>query len=121
MSQPLIASQLDQLAQLLNSRLHEFTSRVDSMHQQGAPVMLDQQSAGRMSLTDAIGRQQVARNGERQAIEKIKQLQSAHLKIQDDDYGWCNACGEIIGFARLSIQSEAIKCVRCQQSDEVDS
>jgi DnaK suppressor protein len=121
MNQLLTPAQIDQLAQLIKNQLHEFSSRIDSLHDQAEPVILDQQNIGRVSRIDAITQQQMAKAGERQAIEKIKQLQSAQLKIQDDDYGWCDGCGEVIGFARLSIQPEAIKCLHCQQLDEKDN
>ena len=112
---------MDQLAQLIKNQLHAFTSRIDSLHEQAMPVLLDQQNVGRISRIDAIAQQQLARADERQALEKIKQLQSAQLKIQDDDYGWCDACGEAIGFSRLSIQPKVIKCLRCQQFNKMDS
>jgi DnaK suppressor protein len=121
MNQQLTPDQIDQLAQLIKNQLHEFSSRIDNLHEQAEPVVLDQQSIGRVSRIDAITQQQMAKAGERQAIEKIKQLQSAQLKIQDDDYGWCDGCGEVIGFPRLSIQPEVIKCLHCQQLDEKDN
>jgi DnaK suppressor protein len=120
-NQPLTPKEIDQLAQLIKNQLHEFTSRMDNLHEQAEPVVLDQQSIGRVSRIDAIAQQQMAKAGERQVIKKIKQLQSAQLKIQDDDYGWCDTCGELIGFPRLSIQPEAIKCLQCQQLDEKNS
>ncbi|MFQ3323744.1 MAG: DnaK suppressor protein [Pseudomonadales bacterium] len=121
MNKELTPQQIDQLALLINNQLHEFTVRIDSLHEQAEPVVLDQQSIGRVSRIDAITQQQIAKAGERQAIEKIKQLHAAQLKISDDDYGWCEACGDAIGFERLSIQPEVIKCLRCQQIDEINS
>jgi DnaK suppressor protein len=121
MNKELMPQQIDQLALLIKTQLHELTTRIDSLHQQAEPVVLDQQSIGRVSRIDAITQQQIAKAAERQAIEKIKQLHAAQLKISDDDYGWCEACGDAIGFARLSVQPEVIKCLRCQQADETSS
>ncbi|MEG1042267.1 MAG: RNA polymerase-binding protein DksA [Pseudomonas sp.] len=55
------------------------------------------------------------RDRERKLIKKIdKTLQ----KIQDEDYGWCEACGVEIGLRRLEARPTADLCFDCKELAE---
>ncbi|WP_449431151.1 RNA polymerase-binding protein DksA [Pseudomonas putida] len=55
------------------------------------------------------------RDRERKLIKKIdKTLQ----KIQDQDYGWCDACGVEIGLRRLEARPTADQCFDCKELAE---
>lgn len=55
------------------------------------------------------------RDRERKLIKKIdKTLQ----KIQDEEYGWCDACGVEIGLRRLEARPTADLCFDCKEIAE---
>ena len=55
------------------------------------------------------------RDRERKLIKKIdKTLQ----KIQDEEYGWCEACGVEIGLRRLEARPTADRCFDCKELAE---
>ena len=56
------------------------------------------------------------RDRERKLINKI----SISLdKIKNDDYGWCDSCGDEIGIKRLEARPTATHCIDCKTLDEI--
>jgi len=56
------------------------------------------------------------RDRERKLIKKIDDT----LRIIDnDDYGYCNQCGEEIGLNRLQARPTASLCIDCKTLDEI--
>ena len=56
------------------------------------------------------------RDRERKLIKKIDDT----LRIIDnDDYGYCNQCGEEIGLNRLQARPTATLCIDCKTLDEI--
>ena len=56
------------------------------------------------------------RDRERKLIKKINDT----LKnIDNDDYGYCNQCGEEIGLNRLQARPTATLCIDCKTLDEI--
>ncbi len=77
------------------------------------PVALDQQSVGRLSRMDAM--QQQAMNQATEATRKFNlvRIEAAERRIRDEDYGFCDGCGEEIPDGRLNIDPMAELCVGC--------
>ena len=40
-------------------------------------------------------------------------------KIKQDDYGWCDSCGDEIGVKRLEARPTATHCIHCKTLDEI--
>jgi DnaK suppressor protein len=40
-------------------------------------------------------------------------------KIKNDDYGWCDSCGDEIGIKRLEARPTATHCIDCKTLDEI--
>lgn len=57
-----------------------------------------------------------ARDRERKLIKKID---STLDLIDNDDYGYCEACGVDIGIKRLEARPTATKCIDCKTLDEI--
>jgi len=57
-----------------------------------------------------------ARDRERKLIKKID---STLDLIDNDDYGYCEACGVEIGIKRLEARPTATKCIDCKTLDEI--
>ena len=80
---------------------------------ESAPVELDQQKVGRLSRMDAIQQQAMSKAAELRRDNELKRLQHVLEVIDDEDYGYCEDCGEAIPLKRLEISPAATRCVSC--------
>ncbi|MEL7000344.1 MAG: TraR/DksA family transcriptional regulator [Pseudomonadota bacterium] len=78
-----------------------------------APVELDQTSVGRLSRMDAIQQQAMASAQARRRAGRRRAIAAALRRMDDDEFGWCQLCGEEIPFARLDLDPCAANCVGC--------
>lgn len=49
----------------------------------------------------------------------IKKIDSTMERIEQDDYGFCDACGVEIGIKRLEARPTANQCIDCKTLDEI--
>ncbi len=56
------------------------------------------------------------RDRERKLIKKIDSMSD---RIDQDDYGFCDACGVDIGIKRLEARPTATLCIDCKTLDEI--
>ena len=56
------------------------------------------------------------RDRERKLLKKIDET---ILRINDNDYGWCESCGVEIGIKRLEARPTANLCIDCKTLDEI--
>lgn len=76
-------------------------------------VELDQQSVGRVSRVDALQRQAMAEATSRNRGLEIRRIDLALARLDQDEYGWCEVCGEEIAPKRLDIDPAVGACVSC--------
>jgi DnaK suppressor protein len=57
-----------------------------------------------------------ARDRERKLIRKIEKTIA---RVDDDDYGYCDACGIEIGLQRLEVRPTAELCIDCKTTQEI--
>ena len=77
------------------------------------PVVLDQQSVGRLSRMDALQGQAMAQALEGRRQGRGRAIAAALERLQGEDFGWCDDCGEFIGARRLDLDPTVQKCVHC--------
>ncbi|MDG1417653.1 MAG: TraR/DksA family transcriptional regulator [Maricaulis sp.] len=77
------------------------------------PVELDQQSVGRLSRMDSIQVQAMANAAEARRATEIRRIDAALIRVEDDEYGWCVACGDAIEPKRLDVDPAAPRCAEC--------
>jgi DnaK suppressor protein len=77
------------------------------------PVQLDQTSVGRLSRVDAIQFQSMALETDRRRQAELQQIKAALKRIDEDDFGECQFCGEYIKAKRLEIDPSATICIDC--------
>ena len=51
-------------------------------------------------------------------VDELRDLEAAHERIANGDYGVCVDCGRDIGFERLRAAPSAIRCIACQTLHE---
>jgi DnaK suppressor protein len=76
-------------------------------------VELDQQSVGRLSRMDAMQRQAMAQANERARASEMQRIEQALRRLDEDEYGWCVRCGEMIAAKRLEVDPSTPFCVDC--------
>lgn len=77
------------------------------------PVVLDQQSVGRLSRMDALQGQAMANALQSRRDGRIKAIDAALERLQGEDFGWCEDCGDLIGSKRLDLDPTLQRCVSC--------
>jgi DnaK suppressor protein len=76
-------------------------------------VALDQQSVGRLSRMDAMQQQAMSQATELKRQRDLVRVEAAERRLRDDEYGYCEECGEEIPDGRLEIDPMAEFCVGC--------
>ena len=80
-----------------------------------APVELDQTSVGRLSRMDAMQQQAMASAQSRRRAGRLKAIELALKRMDEDEYGWCQDCGEAIAEGRLELDPCVARCVDCSR------
>jgi DnaK suppressor protein len=111
-------TQIEELRTRLVTQQDELTELLHNAEATIKPVILDQQSVGRVSRIDAIQQQQMAIANQQQANDVMKRIEQALARIDDGSYGDCLECGEPIAHARLQAQPFAGLCIDCQSARE---
>ncbi len=96
---------------LLNSR-KKLDIRIGELKELTQPIEPDC-AIGRVSRMDAINNKSVNEAALRTAEDKLKNINIALERIDDEAFGLCISCGEPIAIQRLVIMPESSKCVRC--------
>ena len=68
---------------------------------------------GRVSRMDAINNRSINEAALRQLEVKLKGLESAISRLNDDKFGRCVGCGDTIPLGRIILVPGASKCVGC--------
>ena len=82
-------------------------------------VELDQTRVGRLSRMDAMQAQAMSKETGRRRRQKLLQIDAALKRIEQDDYGNCQECGEDIAPARLAVDPTALLCITCASAKEI--
>ena len=82
-------------------------------------VELDQTRVGRLSRMDAMQAQAMSKETGRRRRVKLLQIDAALKRIEEDDYGYCQECGEDIAPARLGVDPTVLLCITCASAKEL--
>lgn len=113
----LTPAELDDLRQRLLTLQDELTTMLDVSEDSARPVALDQ-PIGRLSRMDAIQLQQMSQANRRSYDTRLLQVRAALTAMDEDEYGYCKRCEDLIGYPRLAVRPEAPFCVSCQEEHE---
>ena len=102
---------------MLNLR-DELESIADSAAEASEVVELDQSKVGRLSRMDAMQGQAMAQASKERREQQLRQIEAALARLDDDEYGYCQACGELIDPRRLEFDPTALLCIDCASKAE---
>ena len=77
------------------------------------PVELDQAAVGRLSRMDALQVQAMAKAVGARRHGRVQRIEAALRRLDEDDYGFCTACGGEIPAKRLELDLSIERCVGC--------
>ena len=83
-----------------------------------AVVELDQTKVGRLSRMDAMQAQAMAQASGQRREQMLRKIDAALQRIDDDDFGYCQECGEEINPKRLEFDPTALLCIDCASKAE---
>ena len=102
---------------LLESRREELATLSEDAAEKRKPVELDQQSVGRLSRQDALQQQAMAKAQDARRLMEMRKIDAALQRIDGGEFGWCEACGEMIAIRRLEIDPTTLLCVGCASQE----
>ena len=103
----------DQIKTRLLKLEQELKELNDLSKQARQTVTLDQQSVGRLSRMDAMQQQAMANATKQRRQTDLKKIKQALERLENDDYGYCENCGEEIAPKRLEIDPLVTRCTQC--------
>ena len=109
--------QREHFKQILKAWRHELMEEVDRT----VTHMKDEAAnfpdpADRATQEEEFSLELRTRDRERKLIKKIDKTL---IRVEDDDYGFCDQCGIEIGIRRLEARPTADLCVDCKTLDEI--
>lgn len=104
---------LDLARERLTLKRAELENMSDLSSEARNPVALDQQSVGRLSRMDAMQQQAMSNATQANRHRDLVRIEAALRRVRDDEYGYCEECGEEIPDGRLAIDPMAERCVTC--------
>ena len=99
------------------ARLLELRKQLESVAAVGddssQTVELDQARVGRLSRMDALQAQAMSQASGRRREMILRKISAALKRIDNDDYGRCQSCEELISRGRLESDPTAVLCIEC--------
>lgn len=80
-----------------------------------AIVELDQSKVGRLSRMDAMQTQQMAKETARRRELELQKIAGALRRIDNDEFGECFVCNEMIEEGRLRADPTCTRCIKCAE------
>ncbi|GMQ90805.1 MAG: TraR/DksA C4-type zinc finger protein [Gammaproteobacteria bacterium] len=104
--------------QLLRYRQQQLRDLIAGSADTTKPVELDQSSVGRLSRMDAMQGQAMSLERERRNRRELTKIAAALRRIDNEEFGCCETCGEDIAQPRLEINPTATLCINCARRSE---
>ena len=105
--------QQEQFRELIRARILALNEEIDGGKSATDTVQLDQQMVGRLSRMDAMQQQAMAVAANQRRSAEIQHLKATLLRIDDDEFGYCEDCGDDIAIERLEINPTTTRCMSC--------
>ena len=106
------------LKQALSALAAELTAFIADVEESTATVELDQGQQGRLSRIDAMQAQKMAQAQQARAKLRLERVNNIVETADDDEFGCCGECGEIIPMPRLMARPDSVLCVECASERE---
>ena len=102
----------------LHRRLQELEKDDRASEGDRAPVVLDQESVGRLSRIDAMQVQAMTLAAQRRRAAEKTRIAAALRRLDEGEFGYCTACGEEVAEARLENDPSVALCIGCASAKD---
>lgn len=106
-------AEISEFRRMLEREKQDLQREDDARHDDRRAVELDQQSVGRLSRMDAMQIQAMAQASSRRRANRVTRINAALARIAEEEFGFCQDCGDDISKARLDLDPTAPNCVSC--------
>ena len=113
MTAPAPASLSARFEPRLRAELTDLKALRDGTKLDRKPVELDQQSIGRVSRIDSLQMQAMSNAAEARRQQRVRALEAALQRIEQDEYGYCVECAEPISLGRIETDPAVTRCITC--------
>jgi DnaK suppressor protein len=110
MDQSTITKYQKKLEELLLTVKNDITDLMES----SKPIK-PENSLGRLTRMDAIGQKSINEHALNNAKIRLKKIEAALKRIEEDEYGYCLECGDEISEKRLNAVPESPQCMECME------
>jgi len=104
----------------LEKRLKEIIDGRAVQKKGTSPVELDQARIGRLSRMDAMQQQEISKAAARLTDMERQRINTALIRMQADEYGYCIICENDIAEGRLRFDPSVLICISCAEEKEQD-
>ena len=101
-----------ELEQTIKTNIATLQDQILTLEEKTKPIAPDC-SLGRLTRLEAMGEQDVANKVLDEARLRLTRLNNALQRIDKPMFGICIECDEDIGFGRMSVRPESVRCVEC--------
>lgn len=100
------------LKEKIKNDITQLEAQIKELEVKAKPIAPDC-SLGRLTRLEAMGEQHVNNKILDEARIRLTRLNNALQRIDKPMFGICIECEEPIGFGRMSIRPESVRCVSC--------
>ncbi len=101
-----------QIKETIETDIISLKEQISALEEKTKPIAPDC-SLGRLTRLEAMGEQDVANKILDEARVRLTRLNNALQRIDKPVFGICIECDEAIGFGRMSVRPESVRCVAC--------
>ena len=96
----------------INNDIHSLNMQILTLEDKVKPISPDC-GLGRLTRLEAMGEQDVNNKILDESRVRLTRLKNALQRIDKPMFGICIECEEAIGFGRMSVRPESVRCVEC--------
>jgi DnaK suppressor protein len=109
----------DQQIETIRLQLVEQLNETEQRLEQDSQLFKDKEDSGDdVDRANQEESQQLQLNRRQHDLAHVKSIKDALRRIEEQDYGFCEGCGEDISIARLNARPESRYCIDCQDYRE---
>jgi DnaK suppressor protein len=101
-----------EIKELMLQKVGELSEEILELKELTKPIA-PENAIGRVSRMDAINNKSINEAALRSSLAKMRKLEFALEKIEEDYFGLCGSCGDEIPVGRLMLMPESPFCVNC--------
>ena len=102
----------DKFEKLILASINEVKQEIKTLKEVTKPISPDN-AIGRLTRMEAINEKSINEASLRNLEVRLNMLEQALVRLKDDEYGECLACGDEISDKRLKVVPEAPLCLKC--------